>query len=149
VVHIGVDPAATASTTVYPVVLGITGPNATLRNGAGASVTIMLDTTPSALAVPTSAVQSIGGREVVTVLRDGKPVPTVVTTGSVGDEYTAVTSGLSLGQTVVLADLSEPLPASDADTSSLTGFQNGGTAGFRRGSLRSGGGGFGGPAGGG
>jgi hypothetical protein len=80
-------------------------------------------------------VQSVGGRKLVTVLRAGKAVPTVVTTGSVGDKYTAITSGLSLGQTVVLADLSEPLPAADADTSSLTGLQNGGSTAFRRGSF--------------
>jgi uncharacterized membrane protein len=54
----------------------------------------------------------------------------------VGDTYTQVLSGLTPGQSVVLADYAEPVPSSN--TSTLGGFGGGGF----------GGGGFGGGGGG-
>ena len=61
----------------------------------------------------------------------------VIKIGMVGDTYTQVLSGLSDGQSVVLADYAEAVPSSNTDLTNALG--GGGSAGF-------GGGGFGGAA---
>jgi hypothetical protein len=59
----------------------------------------------------------------VQVLRDGSPVDVEVERGAVGTELTEITSGLSEGDVVVLADLSQQLSSGDEETSSgLTGL---------------------------
>ena len=56
--------------------------------------------------------------------------------GVVGTEWTEITSGLTKGQQVVLADVSEPLPSSatsssNGTTGGTTGFPGGGAGGFQ------------------
>ena len=66
----------------------------------------------------------------------------VIKVGMVGDTYTQVLSGLTPGQSVVLADYAEPVPSSN--TSTLGGFGGGGFGGGGFGGGGFGGGGFGG-----
>ena len=55
----------------------------------------------------------------------------VVKVGMVGDEYTQVLSGLTPGQSVVLADYAEAVPSSNTDTTSFGGLGGlGGGGGF-------------------
>jgi HlyD family secretion protein len=130
-----------SSTTSYPVTIGFTSEPAGLRNGASTAVTIVVAHTDSALTVPTSAVTTIGtGFHTVTVLADGKTSTVSIQIGTVGADRTAVTSGLSAGQTVVLADLGQAIPSSNTTT------RFGGGGAFTGGGL--GGGGFGGGSGG-
>ncbi len=76
--------------------------------------------------VPNSAL--IGGT--VRVMQGSSVVPSRVQTGAVGALTTEVTSGVSPGQQVVLADLSQPLPASSTTiTRRLTGGGGGGRGG--------------------
>jgi HlyD family secretion protein len=60
----------------------------------------------------------------VTVLKDGTPTTTRVEIGAVGPTLTQVTSGLSTGDEVMLADLTQPLPT--ATTGGLRGIGGGG-----------------------
>jgi len=62
--------------------------------------------------VPLSAVHSTGRLVTVTVYANGTPTLTRVTLGVVGADRAQVTSGLKLGQQVVLADLNEAVPSS-------------------------------------
>lgn len=137
----GATSNTTSSTTSYPVTIGFTGEPAGLRNGASGTVVIVVAHTDSALTVPTSGVTTIGTtRHTVTVLANGKTSIVAVEIGTVGADRTAVTSGLTAGQTVVLADLGQAIPSSNATTrfggggafggSGLTG---GGGGGFGRG----------------
>ena len=87
------------------------------------------------MAVPTSAVQTVGTRSYVTMLSNGTLTRKVIKVGMVGEVYTQVLSGLTPGQSVVLADYAEPVPSSNTDTF------GGGLGAF------SGGGGFGGAGG--
>jgi hypothetical protein len=80
------------------------------------------------LAVPTSAVQSLGTRSYVETLSDGTLARKVITVGMVGDVYTQVLSGLHAGESVVLADYAAPVPSSNTDT--LGGLAGFGGAGF-------------------
>jgi hypothetical protein len=74
-------------------------------------------------------------------MSSGTPVRKAVKVGIVGGVYTQVLSGLNRGTTVVLADLSTPVPASS--TTVTGGFGGGGFGGGL------GGGGFAGVGGGG
>jgi HlyD family secretion protein len=99
--------SAGASTTTYPVVIGLAA-GAGLVDGSSAAVSIVLKTVHHVLTVPNSALRGA----TVEVLSAGKASTVRVQTGAVGALVTQVTSGLSLGQTVVLADLGEALPTS-------------------------------------
>jgi multidrug efflux pump subunit AcrA (membrane-fusion protein) len=126
-----------SSTTSYPVTVGFTSEPAGLRNGASSALTIVVAHSESALTVPTSAVTTIGtGFHTVTMLANGKTSTVSIQIGNVGTDRTAVTSGLTGGQTVVLADLGQAIPSSNATT------RIGGGGAFTGGGL--GGGGLGG-----
>jgi HlyD family secretion protein len=120
----------------YPVVVALP-PSATgLFTGSTANVVITTGAVANVVAVPTSAMQSLGSRSYVEMLSNGTLTRKVIKVGMVGDTYTQVLSGLTPGQSVVLADYAEPVPSSN--TSTLGGFGGGGF----------GGGGFGGGGGG-
>jgi HlyD family secretion protein len=109
---IGILNTTTGSSTSYPVTVLLKPTSTRLYDGSGASVQIQVAATGPVLTVPSSAVRSLGNLSTVTVLNKGKPVITRITTGAVGTDRTQVLSGLTAGQQVVLADLSQPLPTS-------------------------------------
>ena len=114
----------------YPVTIGLAAGTPTLFAGSDAQVSITLADVSDAMTVPTSAVEGIGAASFVTVLQRGKPETVRVSVGATGPVDTQITSGLSVGEQVVLADLSTPLPTN--------------TNPFASRSLTGGGGGFGG-----
>ena len=95
-----------------------------------AQVAVTLAKVSDAVTVPTSAVEGIGAVTFVTVMKAGKPVRVRVVVGATGPVLTQVTSGLTVGEQVVLADLGTPLPTN--------------TNPFAARGLTTGGGGFGG-----
>jgi HlyD family secretion protein len=142
VVYIGTADLSSTSAT-YPVVIGLNDPNANagLRDGATASTSIeVAHATTSALTVPTSAVQNTNGRHFVELLANGKVTTVTVQVGVVGPLRTQITSGVKAGQTVVLADLHAPLPASNV-ANALTRNNGGGLLGGGGSTLTGGGGG--------
>jgi hypothetical protein len=106
-------------------------------------VTITLAKVSNVVAVPTSAVTSLGTISFVTVLKDGKATNVRVTVGAIGPVLTQVTSGLTVGEQVVLANMSTPLPT-NSNPFATRGLTTGGGGGF--GAVRVGGGGAGGGA---
>ncbi len=141
VVSIGVAATTTGTATTYPVVVGFTASPTGLHNGASASVAIELARATDALTVPTSAVRTVGTLHVAAVMASGKSRTVPVQVGTVGSERTEVTSGLSVGQVVVLADMNQPLPASNTTNTGggLGGLGRGGFGGDG-GGIRTGGG---------
>ena len=139
VVFVG-SPATSGSSTTYPVVIGLDGAPATLRNGAMATTAIDVATSRTdAVLVPTSAVHDVAGRHSVLVLKDGKTTTTAIEIGVVGAQQTEITSGIDAGQTVVLADIGAAVPSSNADSRIASQFGNGLTGGSNRNSFRDGG----------
>lgn len=130
VASISISPDSAATTTSYRAVVGLTDPDATLSNGSTGSVAIVTKTSRSALAVPTSAVTTIGTRHTVSVLEGNTATRTLVRVGVIGDTWTEITSGVTAGQKVVLANLAAPLPGSATDSSSSDSNTPGG--GFGR-----------------
>ncbi len=109
--------------------------------GSTAQVQVVLHQVDNTRAVPTSAVHTVGtATSYVMVLQSGTTIRKKVSVGVVGSVYTQITSGLSEGTTVVLADLSAAVPSSST-TASTGGFGGGG---FGGGGFGGGGGGFGG-----
>ena len=126
----------------YPVVVALPASAGNLHAGSAANLTISTGKVSNVVAVPTSAVQTAGSVSYVTELDKGTLTRKVIKVGMVGAEYTQVLSGLSPGQSVVLADYAEAVPSSNTETNTFGGLGGlgGGGGGF-------GGGGFGGGGG--
>jgi multidrug efflux pump subunit AcrA (membrane-fusion protein) len=123
-----------SSSDTYPVVVALDPAASTLSAGSSAAVNIGVATATNVLVVPTSAVHtSSPGRSYVIVLQAGKDKQTAVSVGVAGATYTQITSGLTQGQTVILADPSQALPSSNT---SSTGPAFGGAGGFGGGGPR-------------
>ena len=139
-------PASSTTTSVsYPVVVRVPQPTAALASGSAATATITLATVKNVVTVPNSALTTlVSGRGFVQTIKSGKVTRVLVQTGAVGPTSTQITSGLSVGQQVVIADLSQALPTTT--TTSRFGARTG-TGGLTS-SLTGAGGGFGGGAGG-
>jgi hypothetical protein len=137
---------SSSSTTTYPVTVRVAAGTG-LVDGGNASVSIVVKSVKNVLTIPNSALHGTS----VDVLSKGKVSTVRVQTGAVGALVTEVTSGLTAGQSVVLADLSVALPTSSTtSTTRGTGFGPGGFTGppGGAGGFGGGGGGFGGGAGG-
>jgi HlyD family secretion protein len=116
-----------ASGYTYPVVVALPSSATGLFTGSTANVVIATGAVSDVVAVPTSAVQSLASRSYVEMLSNGTLTRKLIKVGMVGDTYTQVLSGLTPGQSVVLADYAEPVPSSN--TSTLGGFGGGGFGG--------------------
>ncbi len=132
-----------ASSYTYPLIVSLVAGSHGIAAGSSAQVQVVLREAPNALAVPTSAVHTSGTRSYVFVEHSGQEARTFISVGVVGRTYTQVTSGVAKGTPVILADLSQPVPASST-SSSTRGLGGGGFGGGGFGGGGFGGGGFGG-----
>ena len=128
-----VSPTSTTVSNVveYAVTLDLVGnaPNG-VRPGQSASILITTGEASNALYVPSSAITTTGDSSYVTVIENGKDVPTKVTTGVVGTTDTQVLTGLTAGQEVL-----ETIASSTTSTTTGRGFGGiGGGAGAGLGS---------------
>ncbi len=118
---------STSSGFSYPVVVALPDSVAGLYAGSTANVNVSTGSVAHVLAVPTSAVQTVGTRSYVLEIEKGQLTRQVIKIGMVGDVYTQVDSGLSAGQSVVLVDYAEPVPSSNTNTTGgLGNFLGGG-----------------------
>lgn len=140
---VGVLNTSTTSTTPsYDVTVAVTDTAAKLLNGASATMVVTADVAKSVLTVPTSALHRSAQRYSITVLKNGTAVATTVKIGASGSALTEITSGISAGAVIVLADVS----STTIGDSSSTSTSNGGLTGLS-GSGNTGGGTGGPPAG--
>ena len=109
--------SSSSSSTTYPVTVRVAA-GAGLVEGGTAAVSIVVKTVRDAVVVPNSAVHG----STVDVLSRGKVTSVPVQTGAVGALVTQVTSGVTAGQTVVLADLGEALPTSSTTSNGKLSF---------------------------
>jgi multidrug efflux pump subunit AcrA (membrane-fusion protein) len=121
--------------TTYPVVIAVPQPTPTLAAGSRASASILLDTADGVVTLPNSAITTTSATTgVVTLVSGSTTTRTPVTLGVIGATRTQIVKGVKVGQQVLLADPTQPLP-----TSSITN-----TRGFGGGGGFGGAGGFGG-----
>ena len=142
---IGVLPTSTTSATpTYPVVVAVSDAPLALATGAQASANVTLASATGVLTVPVSAISGVSaGVGSVDLLSGSTTTTTRVSVGAVGQGRAQILSGLTHGQTVILADPTVPLPSANA---LLTRRLGGG--GLGGGGIGGGGGGRGGGAGG-
>jgi multidrug efflux pump subunit AcrA (membrane-fusion protein) len=134
----------------YPLVIAMDAGGQRLPAGADAQLTVDLHSVSNAVVVPTSAVHTNGSTSYVLIVKGGSEQEQPVTVGVVGSEYTQITSGLTKGATVILANLSTKVPSSNTNTSNNAGsFRGSGTGAGGAFRAFTGGGGFVGRGGGG
>ena len=146
VTAIGILPSdATTSSTSYPVTVTVAAATVkknakALSDGVAATAKITTASAPDAVLVPVSAVTPTGdGTGTVTVITASGAASQRVELGVMSSTKVQVTSGLTAGSTVSLADRTAELPSNSSTTSSRRSGGStltGGTGGF------SGGGGF-------
>lgn len=129
VTAIGVLATSTSSSVTYPVTVALDAAGLGSFSGAEATLSIVTGETDGVPTVPTSAVRTVGADHFVTVLEGTTPRAVRVGVGTVGAVRTQITSGLSDGQQVVLADLARPVPASSTTRVGLAGFAGAGRFG--------------------
>jgi len=118
----------------YPVVAVLPSSAQGLFSGSTANLTIATGGVDNVVAVPTSAVITNNATSYVEMLDKGVLTRKVVKLGMIGSVYSQVRSGLTVGQSVVLADYATAVPSSNTATLG-GGFGGGGFGG-------AGGGGF-------
>jgi trimeric autotransporter adhesin len=121
----GQPDSSSSTTTTYRVTVALDGDTSGLRNGALGTLSIVTVTAKGALAVPSSAVTTVGARHVVRIVDGSTATDTRVQVGVVGATWTQITEGVTAGQQVAVADLAEPLPSAATTTSqtSVRAFQ--------------------------
>lgn len=117
----------TGTTPTYRVTIALDGRSSALRNGSIGTGAIITATAPNAIAVPTSAIHLSTTGRTVDVLANGRVTAVPVEIGVAGDDRTQITTGLEIGQLVVLADLDEPLPGSATKARTTTNNSNANT----------------------
>jgi macrolide-specific efflux system membrane fusion protein len=137
-----ISPTASASgnTVSYPIVVALdTIPNG-VKLGQSVRLTVTVDRVEDAIYVPNAAVRSTGGRALVTVVANGKQEARLVQIGLKGDNFTVVTSGLSVGEQVVLATATTGGNTNQFPGGLFPGGGQGPGGGFRQGGTQGGGG---------
>jgi len=134
--------ATAASTPAYPVVVLVPDALPALASGSRAEASLLIGAVADVLTVPNSALTPLGnGQALALTVKGGVATRAVVRTGYAGTLTTQVTSGLSAGQQVVLADLSTALPTNTTNARRF-GVVAGGITGGGLGSAGLSGGGF-------
>ncbi len=123
--------SSTSSSATYPVTISLdTGG---LYSGSGADVSIVVKKLSNVLAVPTSAVTTLATLHTVLLQSGGKAVRHVVVVGASDATFTQITSGLTAGERVALAQVNLPVPSSGStNLARLAGGGGGGRGGFAR-----------------
>ncbi|MCX7608827.1 MAG: efflux RND transporter periplasmic adaptor subunit [Anaerolineales bacterium] len=87
----------------FLVTIELTNPDANVKPGMTAAVTILVTEKPNVLLVPNRAVRLIEGKRYVFVLRNGQPERVEIVLGATSDLYSEVASGdLQEGDTIIL-----------------------------------------------
>jgi RND family efflux transporter MFP subunit len=106
-VHAGrvarISPAIEETSRTLSIEAEVANATGVLRPGAFANADVVTEAKEAALLIPSTAVVSFAGVEKVFVVRDGKAAELRVTTGRRDGTRVEVTSGLTAGQSVVVA----------------------------------------------
>jgi membrane fusion protein, macrolide-specific efflux system len=118
VASIGLTADTSSGVATFPVTIDVTGTPSGLYAGASASVSIIYKQVTNALAVPTAAIHpGPGGKSFVDTMAGGHQVARSVTTGLTAGGLTQITSGLTVGDRVVL----EIIPLGSGSTGNSPG----------------------------
>lgn len=91
----------------YITVISIENPEGKLKPDMTVNATILLNKRENVLAVPSKAIKREGGKKVVTVLENNKPVQKAVKTGWKDGAYTEIVEGLKEGDNVITGEITK------------------------------------------
>jgi macrolide-specific efflux system membrane fusion protein len=150
VVSIDTVPTTVNNVVTYYAIVTLDSPDAQIKPGLTASVSVTVLGKENVLVLPTTAVTARGTNATVQVRKDGKLTPTQITIGLRGDETIEIASGLAAGdQVVTITTVSTGTNRTTTGTTGITGGLTGGNTGVGGGAGFPGaGGGVGGGAGG-
>ncbi len=114
--------SSTGSGSTYQVVVQLSRRYRTLYDGMGASVAIDVGRAANVVTVPISALHTIGSLSTVTVYANGSATTKRVTVGVIGADTAQISSGVSAGDQVVLANIDAAVPSSTTDSSRRGSF---------------------------
>jgi macrolide-specific efflux system membrane fusion protein len=126
---IGLLPSTTSGAATYPVSVKVTGTPDNLYDGVSVTAEVIYKQITDAVAVPSLAITTKGGKSTVQKVVDGKTVTTTVTTGLSEDNYTQITKGLSSGDTIQLSIATPGTGGSRSGSGSSGGSGSGGGLG--------------------
>lgn len=137
-----IAPTATTANNVnsYAVVITLDTLPDGIRIGQSTTAVVTVNDSPDAIRIPTTALHTAGGLRTVTVRVNNVDTAKQVEVGITGNSYVEITSGLRVGDQVVITTTTS---SSTANTTNTNRFGTGGAGGF------TGGGGAGGFTGGG
>lgn len=109
---VGLLPASGSSgSTSFPATILVASPPVTMASGASVSATITTRSVPYAVRVPVSALSGINAtRGSVSMLSADAVTTKQVVVGAVGGGWAQISSGLVVGDEVVIADVTSALP---------------------------------------
>jgi multidrug resistance efflux pump len=113
---IGILNVSTSSTPSYTLQIALESTDSALLNGASAAITVAVASLDEVLTVPTSAVHLADSTYSVDLLVNGLSKNAEDTVGAVGSELTEIRSGITVGDTVILADLNASIATADTGT---------------------------------
>ena len=141
VMGINTTGSVSSSVTTYPAVIQLDDTsNSDIFPNMTATANIISKVEDNVLLVPSSAVQTVGTVSTVNVMKNGQITPVTVQVGDSSDSQTAITSGLSEGDTVVTSTVSTATTTTSGTSSPFSGgLRIGGFGGGGAGAARGGG----------
>ena len=131
VTEVGMVGASTQGVVNYPVTVQITDPDASVRPGMTAAVSVVIAQHDNVLMVPNQAIQVTGNRRQVVVLFEGQQIPVPVTVGLSNETMSEVTGNqLKEGDTILVNPPAVTTNAGARGGGIIGGF--GGPGGFGR-----------------
>ena len=127
-----IDAAGTVSSGVvnYNVTVGFDTSDARIKPGMSVTADITTAVDQDVITVPNSALKSQGSSHYVQIMKNGAPVQQSVNIGIANDTDTEITSGLNVGDTIVVQTIN---PNASSSSSGSGGFNLGGGGGAFRG----------------
>ena len=127
-----IDAAGTVSSGVvnYNVTVGFDTSDARIKPGMSVTADITTAVHQDVITVPNSALKSQGSSHYVQIMKNGAPVQQSVNIGIANDTDTEITSGLNVGDTIVVQTIN---PNASSSSSGSGGFNLGGGGGAFRG----------------
>ena len=141
VMGINTTGSVSSSVTTYPAVIQLDDTsNSDILPNMTATANIISKVEDNVLLVPSSAVQTVGTVSTVNVMKNGQITPVTVQVGDSSDSQTAITSGLSEGDTIVTSTISTATTTTSGTSSPFSGgLRIGGFGGGGAGAARGGG----------
>ncbi len=110
VISIGPVGTVTSGVVNYPVIVSVSNADASVLPGMTANLAITVDQRQNVLLVPLRAVRTQGTQKIVTVLYQGQQIQVPVTVGLTNDTDAEITSGLKVGDEVVIGTTTTTQP---------------------------------------